>query len=273
MSTKSGKEKVTVGKPINFRGLVYGPTNEQGVVYLFSLIAEDLNIRAESIQQGYPDCTAIRYAGRKKWERINIEFEYLSSGFDHDPAKCDLLVCWEDDLSPQEKERLQGLEILELSSSINTPEIPNRELKDPDEPLIRKEEEYDLDYHFVRAKSTDSTKQLFKKVDEAILGFNKSVWRKFAKTAITYYSPERTFVFLRLRKKGLRSTVFTNQQQIEGVSNIKEHENWGIIDVKDEAGSKTMINAAKKSLELMREAIEKGLNTGWYALTKRYGRP
>lgn len=116
VSVRPGREKVTVGKPINFRGLVYDPTNEQGVVYLFSLIAEDLNIRVESIQQGYPDCTAIRYAGRKKWERISIEFEYLSSGFDHDPTKCDLLVCWEDDLSPQDKARLRGLEILELRS-------------------------------------------------------------------------------------------------------------------------------------------------------------
>jgi len=269
MSIKSSKEKVTVGKPINFRGLVYGPTNEQGVVYLFSLIAEDLNIRVESIQQGYPDCTAIRYAGNKKWERISIEFEYLSSGFDHDPTKCDLLACWEDDLSPQDKAKLRGLEILELRSIINTPEIPNRDLKDPDEPSVRKEEEYDLNYHFARSKVAESTKQLFKMLDDAILGFDKSIWKKFAKTAITYYSPERLFVYLRFTKKSLHLNLFTNQEQIEGVSNIPDHENWGRVEVKHEADIETVIKAAKRSLQLMQEAIQQGINTGWYALAKR----
>ena len=94
----SEKDRKIVGSPLNFRGLVYGPINEQGVVYLFGLVAEDLNIRVESIQQGYPDCTAVRYVGKGRWERIDIEFEYVSSNFDHDPDKCDVLVCWEDDL-------------------------------------------------------------------------------------------------------------------------------------------------------------------------------
>jgi len=57
MRELSEKDRKIVGSPLNFRGLVYGPINEQGVVYLFGLIAEDLNIRVESIQQGYPDCT------------------------------------------------------------------------------------------------------------------------------------------------------------------------------------------------------------------------
>ena len=57
------KEKIEVGSPMNFRGFMYQPINEQGVVYLFGLVAEDLNIRVESIQQGYPDCTALRYSG------------------------------------------------------------------------------------------------------------------------------------------------------------------------------------------------------------------
>jgi len=72
-------DRKIVGSPLNFRGLVYSPINEQGVVYLFGLIANDLNIRVESIQQGYPDCTSIRYIGKGKRERINIEFEYVSS--------------------------------------------------------------------------------------------------------------------------------------------------------------------------------------------------
>lgn len=60
------KDKTEVGSPMNFRGLMYQPINEQGVVYLFGLVAEDLNIRVESVQQGYPDCTGIRFVGRGK---------------------------------------------------------------------------------------------------------------------------------------------------------------------------------------------------------------
>jgi len=37
------KERSVVGDLINFRGLVYSPVNEQGVVYLFSNVAEDIN--------------------------------------------------------------------------------------------------------------------------------------------------------------------------------------------------------------------------------------
>ena len=28
---------------------------------------------------------------------MRIEFEFVSSRFDHDPSGCDLVVCWEDD--------------------------------------------------------------------------------------------------------------------------------------------------------------------------------
>ena len=33
-----------VGDLINFRGLVYAPVNENGVVFLFGKVAEDLNM-------------------------------------------------------------------------------------------------------------------------------------------------------------------------------------------------------------------------------------
>jgi hypothetical protein len=88
----SEKERKLVGSPLNFRGLMYAPINEQGVAYLFGLIANDLNIRVESVQQGYPDCTAIRFAGKGKWERINIEFEFKSSNFDLVSSDCRIVA-------------------------------------------------------------------------------------------------------------------------------------------------------------------------------------
>lgn len=48
-AVKAGEESV-VGEVINFRGLVYAPINEQGVIFLFSKVSKDLNIEIEEIK-------------------------------------------------------------------------------------------------------------------------------------------------------------------------------------------------------------------------------
>jgi hypothetical protein len=88
-----------VGDVINYRGFVYGPVNEMGVVALFSKISEELGFIIEEIRPGFPDCIARRRMN-KGWERVGIELEYRSSNFlqhGHDPAACDLVICWEHD--------------------------------------------------------------------------------------------------------------------------------------------------------------------------------
>ena len=88
-----------VGDVINFRGFVYGPINEMGVVGLFSKISEDLGFIIEEIRAAFPDCIARRRVD-KGWERVGIELEFKSSNFKlhgHDPEGCDLIVCWNHD--------------------------------------------------------------------------------------------------------------------------------------------------------------------------------
>ena len=90
------------GSFLNFRGLQHAPINEQGVVFLFGMICFDLGFIVEAVRSGFPDCEAKRRIDNKKdhWERVRIEFEYRSSNFrdhGHNPAKCDLIVCWEHD--------------------------------------------------------------------------------------------------------------------------------------------------------------------------------
>ena len=53
-----------VGDLINFRGLVYSPLNENGVVFLFGKVAEDLNMYVEEIKLGFSDCIARRFIGK-----------------------------------------------------------------------------------------------------------------------------------------------------------------------------------------------------------------
>lgn len=90
------------GAPINFRGLRHAPINEQGVVYLFGMVSYELGLIVEAVQTGYPDCEAKRCIDQRenRWQRVRIEFEFRSRNFrdhGHDPAKCDLIVCWEHD--------------------------------------------------------------------------------------------------------------------------------------------------------------------------------
>jgi len=109
------KEEHRTGPPINFRGLVYAPINEQGVIFLFSKVSEDLNIQIESVQQGFPDAIG-KVKTDKGFATRTIEFEYKSSNYDHLPEKCDLLVCWEHDWT----DCPQDIEVIELQKVIET---------------------------------------------------------------------------------------------------------------------------------------------------------
>lgn len=72
------------------------PTNEMGVVYLFADYARRHGLKVRHIQSPYPDCIAVRRDSTGEHE-IRIEFEFLSSAFNHDPKGADWLVCWKDD--------------------------------------------------------------------------------------------------------------------------------------------------------------------------------
>ncbi|MFC2076161.1 homing endonuclease associated repeat-containing protein [candidate division KSB1 bacterium] len=90
------------GEPLDFRGLRHAPTNEQGVVFLFALVSRELGFNVEFVRQGFPDCEA-KYlfdSNKNLWARASLEFEYRASLFkdhNHDPQKCEFIVCWIDD--------------------------------------------------------------------------------------------------------------------------------------------------------------------------------
>jgi hypothetical protein len=105
-----------MGERIDFRGMARAPVNEQGVVALFAMVAQDLGYSIELMTQSFPDCEAVRRVRGNRFERVRIELEYESRNFlhhDHDPARCDVLVCWIANWQPPE-----GIELLELRSLI-----------------------------------------------------------------------------------------------------------------------------------------------------------
>ncbi len=109
-------DRSTYGNPIDFRGLRHEPVNEQGVVFLFGMVAKELGYMVEAVQTGYPDCEAKRQVAGGRWQRVRIEFEFESRNFDHPPEGCDVIVCWRHNW-PNCPERI---EVVELSSVIKT---------------------------------------------------------------------------------------------------------------------------------------------------------
>jgi hypothetical protein len=107
------------GPLLNFRGLMHAPRNEQGVVFLFGMVALELGYVVESLTAGFPDCEAKRQVSKPNgaWERVRIEFEFESRAFlahGHDPADCDVIVCWEHNWPEA------PIEVLELKGAIRT---------------------------------------------------------------------------------------------------------------------------------------------------------
>jgi hypothetical protein len=92
-------DAIELGDPLATGCMCHAPLNEQGVVLQFGALAERLGFRVMSVRQAFPDCVALRRTGLASWQPLRIEFEYESRSFEqhgHDPAGCDLIVCWRD---------------------------------------------------------------------------------------------------------------------------------------------------------------------------------
>lgn len=90
-------DRPVYGAPMIPMALCNVPVNEMGVVFLFGMLARELGFSITRIQREYPDCEALRLMDDDRWQRIWIEFEFASRNFlehQHDPEKCDLIVCW-----------------------------------------------------------------------------------------------------------------------------------------------------------------------------------
>lgn len=253
------RHRNVVGKLINFRGLVYAPVNENGVIFLFGKVAADLNMYVETIRPGYPDCVAKRYIGKGKWEELRIEFEFRASDFvrhQHFPRDCDAIVCWINDW-PDCPEKI---EIIELQETI--PQLENRVMEEPDKVTELSEHNVDDLFH------GSSVRLLYDALHPQIMKIDNEIWRKVGERNITYYSPDRVFAYLKVQKQGLSLTVFTNGRSLKAVEPIEYErggEKWGHLRVKSRTDLKPAIKALKASHERLVEAVRRGENTGWYA--------
>ncbi len=113
------KDRISYGNPTNFLTLRHEPVNEQGVVLLFGMLAQNLGYRIETVQTGFPDCEALRQVAPDRWQRVHIEFEFESKNYRdhaHPLTGCDVIVCWRHNW-PQSPPHI---EILELSTQLHS---------------------------------------------------------------------------------------------------------------------------------------------------------
>lgn len=121
-NTKRDRNKSVVGQPINYRNLMYGPVNEQGVVLLFGMLFEELGMIVEEVKTGFPDATVRRFNG-KGWVRERVEFEYVSLNFKkhkHPVDECDIIVCWKHNWTQCPLEVIDLIKYIPFSPTANT---------------------------------------------------------------------------------------------------------------------------------------------------------
>lgn len=91
------RDRPLMGAECVIPGLAHEPVNEQGVLFLFGMLARRLGFIVQSLQSAYPDCLAKMEVEPGLWQDRSIEFEFRSSHFrahGHDPSKADMIVCW-----------------------------------------------------------------------------------------------------------------------------------------------------------------------------------
>lgn len=251
-----------VGDLINFRGLVYSPINEDGVIFLFGRVVDDLHMYIEEIKPGFPDCVARRYTGRG-WERILIEFEYQSSNFKthgHDPDGCDVLVCWEHDW------KNCPLEVIELKSEISV--MKNWPVKKPSsivEPGLEGEEALKkiFETHKVAPQVQDWYYQIVKSLQE----YDGEIWMNIKRKYIGFYAPEKSFASFEIRPTVIKIECFSRGEPIEGtkVASAKFAPRWVKFSISSTEQMKSGIEILKESHRRLKSAIHVGEFTAYFS--------
>jgi len=260
-----GHQVSLVGDLINFRGLVYAPLNENGVVFLFGKVAEDLNMYVEEIKPGFPDCIARRFTG-KGWERVRVEFEFKSSAFQvhgHNASECDMIICWEDDWPDCKCKRM--LEVVELRERIK--EFENIPVRKPSSGKIPPEKRV-IEYWFRKYRMKPKVADLFERLWNGIKSQNERAFYKVGERLVSFYSPERVFLYLSPLKSMLSLWIYTAGRPLAGVKQFKHQkgaEKWGGLSVGSQEDLKKMLPAISESMKRIGESIRRNEPTGWYA--------
>lgn len=255
-------DKSIVGDLINFRGLVYAPLNENGVIFLFGKVADDLNMYIEEIKPGFPDCVGRRFVG-KGWERVAIEFEYQSRNFQahgHDPEQCDMIICWEHNWPGC------PIEVVELRTVI--PDLENYPTAKPGSTdNEQKDVSKAIEAICSNVGATAEVQSWYYKIFEAISKVDDSIWSKVGRKYIGWYCPERAFASVSIRKRSIRFEVFARGESLAGtkVLNARFAPRWATFSVTSEADVARAVEILTQAHKRIKDAMKAGEPTGAFS--------
>jgi hypothetical protein len=66
-------DRPTFGPPMMPSGMLCGPENENGVLFLFGMVAWQLGFAVKKVQQAFPDVIALRKIDEQTWQEVKIE--------------------------------------------------------------------------------------------------------------------------------------------------------------------------------------------------------
>jgi predicted transport protein len=249
------EQKSLVGDVINFRGMVYAPTNEKGVIFLFGKVAGDLKIYIEEIKQSFPDCIGRKFIGRG-WARVAIEFEYKSSNFlvhGHNVEKCDIIVCWEHDWPEC------PIEVIELKEVIRNVTNSSLTLSNFD-----KEFTSSLEQLFLSARSTTQIRDCYEQLFAEVTKIDNDIWAKIGEKYIGLYSPQRVFASLRIKRMSIRVECFSRGIEMPDTVASRVKPKWVTFSVKQESDIESAVNKLRESYKRMKAAQLAGESTSFY---------
>ena len=255
-------EQSIVGELINFRGMVYAPLNESGVVFLFGKVAEDLNMYVEEIRPEFPDAIARRFTG-KGWERLRVQFEYRAGQFRQrglSGEQCDLVVCWENDWPDC------PIEVLELRDRVR--EMENHPIRRPDEDT-EGQAGSDLEAWFDRHTMQDRPRALFQALAETVRAVDDRCFYRVGRSVVVFFSPQRTFLHVYPRRNALRLALFTDGRPLGDLQELGRRgtdRKWGGLTVGDQDALDEALPWIEESYKRINGATERNEQTGWHAV-------
>jgi predicted transport protein len=108
--------------------------------------------------------------------------------------------------------------------------------------------------------------QLFLRLDEQIRAISDGVWSKACKQYVSYWSPERVFVYVHAQQDRLALYVFTQGSRLEEVKPINRKtrgDNWGWVSLDEDSDVERVLPALRASHVRTVEALKGNESSYW----------
>jgi hypothetical protein len=167
-------------------------------------------------------------------------------------------VCWERDWPTC------PIEVIELRERIK--EMENTEIERPEEAPTAPQG--DIKAWFKRHRVLQKVAPPFDRLWDHVRRKDEKIFYEVGERLVSFYCPERVFIYLYPRRQLLRMNLFTGGRKLGKVDQFefrKGAEKWGGLSTASEQELVRALPWIPESLKRIRKAIARNEPTGWYA--------